>query len=378
MIRTAKNQPFNYMPQLDGLRAFAVFAVLIQHFLLPIKSHPLIPKVSWGHYGVLLFFVLSGFLITRILLKLRGEPKGSALRIFYTRRMLRIFPIYYLTIFFFAVLGYAPIRNYLIWHLLYLSNNYLAIAGENVFEFAGHFWSLCVEEQFYLFWAPLILIAPIRRMHRFIWFAIGGAVLFRLMVTLFGVGPLAANRTVIGCLDSLGLGALLAFYWNNPNQYNKQKDKLVRFGLLIGIPLFVATIMINVIPLSTSFLHIVRLLNRQVTTDFFAALAFVAIVDLAARNSLPLFGKVLQWQPIRFIGKISYGIYIYHLFLLIVIPKGDFSRFLLLTSLTIGIATLSYHFIENPINKLKSHFPYMEKPDLEPQPIGADYKSYNI
>jgi len=113
-----------HMPQLDGLRAVAVLGVLIQHFM----SGPINQVTNLGRLGVILFFVLSGFLITRILLEERdlhtslNLSQGSLVRSFYARRFLRIFPIYYLTIALFAAVGYGPVKDHLVWHLSYLSN----------------------------------------------------------------------------------------------------------------------------------------------------------------------------------------------------------------------------------------------------------------
>src|SRR5215475_11338787 len=120
----ARNNTTHYMPQLDGLRAFAVGAVLIHHFFQPAR----IGGVDFALLGVWLFFVLSGFLITGILLRSRdqidfnGVHTGSVLRQFYLRRVLRIFPLYYLVLFVAAMLDLGDVRNTILWHLSYLSN----------------------------------------------------------------------------------------------------------------------------------------------------------------------------------------------------------------------------------------------------------------
>src|SRR5260221_14420903 len=110
-----------YLPQLDGIRAFAILSVLISHFLPP---DFLINRLfHFGRSGVVVFFVLSGYLITGILLRYRDlagdnrQTKWNLVRVFYGSRMLRIFPIYYLTILTTLVLGYTSIHNYLISHI---------------------------------------------------------------------------------------------------------------------------------------------------------------------------------------------------------------------------------------------------------------------
>src|SRR5258708_6985050 len=116
----------DYLPQLDGIRALAIFAVLISHFLP--EDSAIGRVVQWGRLGVILFFTLSGFLITGILLRYRDFSAAtiisplSGLRVFYIRRFLRIFPIYYLTVVVLAVAGYEYVSNPFLWHITYMSN----------------------------------------------------------------------------------------------------------------------------------------------------------------------------------------------------------------------------------------------------------------
>src|ERR1700760_4306239 len=113
------------MKQLDGLRAFAVVFTMVTHFTL--SRSGVLAFVPWGWMGVRLFFVLSGFLITGILLRTRPEEgRGGALRIFYCRRFLRIFPVYYATLFLAALVNIRPMRQTFFWHLAYLSNVHAA------------------------------------------------------------------------------------------------------------------------------------------------------------------------------------------------------------------------------------------------------------
>ena len=146
----------SYRPQLDTLRAIAVTSVLVTHLLL-----------SFGpaHHGVRLFFVISGFLITTILLKQRDDPAqplGNKLRTFCIPWLIRIWPIYYATLLAAALVNLDGIDASLPWHLLYLSNFYYMKLGSWDPWITGHLWSLSVEEQFYLIWPPIVLLVPRR------------------------------------------------------------------------------------------------------------------------------------------------------------------------------------------------------------------------
>lgn len=132
--------------EIDFLRAYAVLAVIATH------SSRVVTVGITGYHGVLLFFVISGFLITGILLDARATngPTRGILTAFYARRFLRIFPIYYAVLFVAFVLGFQNVRAEIGWLLTYLSNWYFASRGFT--GPASHLWSLAVEEQFYLFW----------------------------------------------------------------------------------------------------------------------------------------------------------------------------------------------------------------------------------
>jgi peptidoglycan/LPS O-acetylase OafA/YrhL len=157
-----RSEDRKYMPQLDAIRAAAIFLVMIQHWA------PTLTQIApWGGIGVRCFFVLSGFLITGILLRARDlidaarTTRGFQVRQFYIRRSLRIFPIYYLTLIVACALGLQVVRDTFWWHAGYLSNFYIASTG--IWHgYISHLWSLSVEEQFYLIWPALILAAPRR------------------------------------------------------------------------------------------------------------------------------------------------------------------------------------------------------------------------
>lgn len=209
-----------YFKQLDGLRFIAVFLVLIQHFATFVGRH-----FSAGYYGVDLFFVISGFLITTILIK-SNEPFGRAYKKFIGRRTIRIFPIYYLTIFLLYIIGDKDVHQWFIYCITYTYNyawNYFNIPVNSI----SHFWSLGVEEQFYLFW-PFIILG-LRTRTTLLKYVI------LLLVMVCGVQhyfhvfktPALSGLGLIPQAYALGIGALGAvFYtpsmfcwWIEPNVY---------------------------------------------------------------------------------------------------------------------------------------------------------------
>jgi peptidoglycan/LPS O-acetylase OafA/YrhL len=199
-----------YMPQLDGLRALAVSGVVVSHFI-PESSRYL----NAGGMGVRLFFVLSGFLITGILLEARasvddGERTvGTQLRRFYLRRFLRLFPALALVIVCAWIAGVPEMRRSALWHASYLSNVYFARLG----HFDGsvsHLWTLAVEEQFYLFWPLLLFLVPRRLLGATVVAMTLVGPTYRLLAALSGANPIAVSVLPFACFDTLGLGAMLA------------------------------------------------------------------------------------------------------------------------------------------------------------------------
>jgi len=198
-----------FMPQLDGLRAFAVAAVMVHH-LLDIESvrHVFSP----GLLGVRLFFVLSGFLITGLLVEGRdaldvGVAQGaSVLRRFYVRRTLRIFPLYYLVLGIALVFGGEDTRVQLPSLATYTYNLWIAGLGWFPAHFA-HFWSLCVEEQFYLLWPWIVLFAPRRHLVPITILMILLAPLYRALALSLEFNGVAFFVMTPSSFDALGMGA---------------------------------------------------------------------------------------------------------------------------------------------------------------------------
>ena len=348
------------MVQLDALRAFAAAGVMYFHFL----AHGDVGGLPWGGWGVQLFFCLSGFLITGILLKCRESAKvdggyGWQLRQFYIRRTLRIIPLFYFVILATALANVQPVRETIWWHLSYTSNFYFSLRGDWNGP-VSHFWSLAVEEQFYLFWPFLILFVPEKHLLRAIVGAVLVAPLFQIAGHYAGLQPITITVSMIGSLGFLGTGALLAYYrFKHPEHFAALARR--KSYLLAGAGLFT-------IVLGAALLEIKGTIPG-VVLGMITALFFGWLVHKTAIGFRGIPGKLMQAKPLLYCGKISYGIYVYHLFmpwltgriftkLHIPYPEHHGVQFLLLTSATIVVATCSWYFFESPINNLKRYFEY--------------------
>lgn len=211
-----------HLPALDGVRGLAVLAVMLLHFsLLPIGGSldgVVGGVLATGWIGVDLFFVLSGFLITGILVDTRTDPRYF--RNFYARRSLRIFPLYYAYLIALFVLlpalhpAYAAEhatddRRWWLW--TYLGNVLMGARGwEGMPSHTTHLWSLAVEEQFYLVWPFVVWLSPPRLLSRYCLAAIGLAWATRAWYVLGAENPPAAYVMTLARMDALGIGALVA------------------------------------------------------------------------------------------------------------------------------------------------------------------------
>ncbi len=354
-----------YMPQLDGLRAIAVLVVMLHHFL------PHVPDVMEivGPMGVRVFFVLSGFLITGILLNCRdraelsGSPPLGALKPFYIRRTLRIFPLYYFVILTGAIAGISGVTYGLGWHLTYTSNLWLAFVMKRWPEGVSHLWSLAVAEQFYALWPALMLLAPRHLLLPLIGTAIITGPLYRLMAVLLHWPNLALVTPLPACLDTLGIGALLAYARHYRDDHPSLEENLRRMG--IGIAGWVLLVI-----LAQEWRGVdVGLLNPVFRETAMAGFGVWA-VGAAADGMGGRFGWFLEQRPLLAVGKISYGLYLWHPLAMMATPGvlarlglkhvtwGGGGYVVALFAVTFFFATLSWHLLEKPINNYKNLFSY--------------------
>jgi peptidoglycan/LPS O-acetylase OafA/YrhL len=333
-------QTLAYIPQLDGVRAFAVTFVILAHWFAPFPSTGYVP---YGEFGVIIFFVLSGFLITTILLNYKKgieQGKGSTgfyLGKFFKRRVLRIFPIYYLTIALVLILKPAIFEGQVWWHCAYLSNFFFVLVKHGWQQPVSQWWSLSVEEQFYLIW-PFVI------------FFINRRYLTYCILTIIIIGPLyryfSPNHLYMfltpACLDALGCGALLALH------YRKFEQLLTSRVVAIALVFLLVTIL---------FFTRYKLSIYDVTVRIYLSLFSFFLIFQAAKGFKGIFGAILANPAIIYIGKISYGLYIYHL-LILEFDLHIQSIFWLQSAriaMLLAIASVSYFFIEKPILRLKKY-----------------------
>ena len=351
--------------QLDGLRFFAVLMVMIGHWLQWQLTNPIITKIPFTH-GVTLFFVLSGFLITGILLRNRdlydknGLGKSALIKNFYIRRFFRIFPIYYLLIIFLFAINYTNTREMFPWLVTYSSNIYQSIKNEYIGDF-NHFWSLAVEEQFYLFWPFVILFLKPQKTLPAIIITICLALLTRTYLYFFVGKWMATSYFTLSCMHSLGLGALLAYI----------KIYKPEVGKSLTHPIYVYAIFVVYI-LSLIFQNVYEIgWYKEIIDDLLFSILSLFIIARASENGFKGGIKmILENKFVSYSGKISYGLYVYHLFMPPLFynfgPKigmtitNKYTFFVILYLMTFTVASISWKYIESPINKLKDKVPYLK------------------
>lgn len=360
-----------YFPNLNGLRFIAAFLVIIHHldqllfiFHKPNQwDNPVILLI--GGLGVTLFFVLSGFLITYLLLSEEKSTGTISIKDFYIRRILRIWPLYYTIILlcFFVfqhidVLALPELMNginqhfwfYFLLFLLFLPN--LALHGYGVvLPYGSQSWSVGVEEQFYLIWPILMKLVKNRIV------LILGVIIGYFFIRYFGfrivkhfVGQnyaLELFRNFFNSFQiySMATGALFAYF-------SFHKTKFVE-KYILNLYTFFITLILTVVLILTAF---------KISTFLYSILFGVIIYNLACNDRLK---KFLEMEILNYLGKISYGLYMYHpLAIVIVIRTFDYfeiinSKILLLlcsTLLTVFIAGISYRFMERRFIKLKTKY----------------------
>lgn len=351
---------------LDGVRGLAVLLVIFYHTGGGAKSgNPLVHAIGmankYGWSGVTLFFVLSGFLITGILWDTRDDPHH--LRNFYARRSLRIFPLYYASLAL-VVLGAIPNGTlyeclHRLWnYLFYLQNVSAPSLGLSTDALPSklitvHFWSLAVEEQFYLLWPALILrmksLQQVRNLCLIVFIASTTA---KIVYAFVSVAPQPTNQSLWANAGSLALGGYVAAD-NRINGIELLK-KIAPYMLAMSLCLFILV--------SRGSLQTQTAGDLTLVSIFWTAVLIMTLSDNKVRSAFET-----RW--LRWIGSISYGMYIYHWLFrnyydkltwyvqpIARSPAHDGLRFILTLALTISISWLSFNLFENPVLRFKKRF----------------------
>lgn len=347
--------------QLDTLRAVAVTLVLYAHFLAPGGTSFL------GHIGVRLFFVLSGFLITRLLLEARDAAAfeaGTALRSFYARRAIRIFPPYFAVLAFIWFTDLEQAGSSLTWHALYLSNFWYAHRNEWTPWLLCHFWSLSIEEQFYLAWPLIVLLAPRKRIEAITIGVIALSLAYRFYWPIAATPALARDLLPPASTDALACGALLAV--------RRARGADVPRWVKLGWPAF-ATVFLLAVWSDPGPADSAWEWPRWVLVQVLPLVPMAGVVAACSSGFGGRLGRFTELRPVLYLGRISYGIYLYHPILLAYVVKAQPwmplnvseqgpGRFLVAGAATVIAAALSWMFFEKPLNGFKRYFPYVARP----------------
>jgi peptidoglycan/LPS O-acetylase OafA/YrhL len=338
----------SHLPALDGLRAIAAFLVVFFHY-----------GFDWcpAGLGVLAFFVLSGFLITWLLLKEEEHHGSISVKLFYTRRSLRIFPAFYVFWFLYNGLVIATHKHFVlaqsICSFFYVNNYYQGIFGDPNTGLS-HTWSLGIEEQFYLLW-PLTFLLLKRTRPRMIFLisAIAAVWIYREILSLHSAAnsgyiyeafDTRADHLAIGCLLAV---ALRAGAWRT--LWTKLCSSAALVWLTLALLVF-STILAN----TTAFPY------RDAVGFIVDPLLIAVLIVQCIATPRTGFGAMLNWRWMRYLGAISYSIYLYQQVVIDPIKKrvgpSLWISLPMVVAVVIIVSSGSYHFIEKPFLRLKTRF----------------------
>ncbi len=373
---------------LDGVRGVAILLTLMFHTFDPTLS-----LAIFGERGVDLFFVLSGFLITGILIKTRDEP--NYFRNFIARRAVRILPLYYLFIVLMlfvlpALLDLLPSsieipKDFLalqegpdgLWTVWVYLQNFVLGRGPGSLPGLGHLWSLAVEEQFYLFWPVIMWFLPAnRRKQAFVWGIVGTMVL-RTVLLWGGIqGTYGAREYTFNRLDTLLLGALGALYVRDPD-VRRQLQPIVRAvsKWYVLVPILLVGILPNA-KLDSLDDEFFGKITYGPGLTIIAVLFLVYVLRSVDGTLGPRTRRFTEWRFNLLLGKYSYSIYLFHYAIATVLqPRSEFGTgfqptgnpivdsvvaFALTTAASLAIARVTWLVWEQPWLRLKKRFSYRQ------------------
>lgn len=350
----------NYIEGINPLRFFAAFGIIGYHSTLGrTERFPDFLRLFIHNLPICVdfFFIISGFLITFLLLKEKERQQNISTWKFYFRRALRIFPLYYI------VIGIA-----------YLENNAIAeIAGFNKYLFlAGNFsmiennqwpdlilsplWSICIEEHFYLFAPILLSMLPNKHISKAFLAVIVFSILFRIYAFGMDVSWMYLYCHTLSRLDVIAIGGLLGYLYFK-QQLNFKSPPFLSLLIIVGIIVLMGTIDFS------DFTTIVDVaVKRYFIVIPFAILFALVVVSLKTDF---LFKRISDNSILNYLGKISYGLYMYHMIVISLLSRTEFFKhspilsFVFIVTITCFISSISFELIEKPILRLRNQFkPY--------------------
>ena len=364
-----------YLPSLEGVRAYAFLVVFFAHYtpFSPPVMHfrpwmfpfMLVERIAW--IAVPIFFVMSGYLIGGILYDTR-DRKGF-FRVFYCRRILRVFPVYYLTLLSIACLDsvHRISLNYRFWSdFLYIQNllpGYISNFDAPPFSQTAHFWSLAIEEQFYLLWPLVVWFCPSRRR------LIGVTVSLISLCCILRFSACWTHFSTEYCyvltptrVDAILLGVVLALIRHD--RIYKRLERFAKYAALAGIT--VMMILVARFPLVAPTAYLLAACEISIVN-----LTSTAII-VAVLEEGSFLCQICSVRWICWLGSLTYGLYIFHyvyhgwfansfiytLAAYISLPVAYFVSTAIAFCLTLLLAVLSYRFIERPAMNLKSRIKY--------------------
>ncbi|HRO44564.1 acyltransferase [Agriterribacter sp.] len=351
----------SYIRELDGVRGIAALMVMFFHFFFQLKTDDAflltVRKLSYfGETGVSLFFVLSGFLITRILMASRQNERFFYH--FYLRRSLRIFPLYYLFLavyyFVFPLVKHVPQEPFSMQAVYWIYMQDFAFTFNWAAEGPGHFWSLAIEEHFYLFWPLLVYYLNNKK----ITYVISAIIITALLTRgLLIAGNYEYRFFTFSRMDELAMGALLAVL-EAKGKLKQVKQNRKRFLFLFIISAILVLLFWQSLTGTSSnlFFRLTRFLILG-----FAYFSFIGFVITAGQGFF--IKKMLRIPPLIYTGKISYGLYVYHPICFWLARQffktgNIWIEAILCFAFTYIIASGSYYLFEKRFLNLKKYFEY--------------------
>jgi peptidoglycan/LPS O-acetylase OafA/YrhL len=337
-----KSAGIGHLPSLDGLRALSICLVLLGHLSGTRGFVRLNLGIGdYAHLGVVVFFVISGFLITRLMISEHAKKGCVSLKLFYARRALRLFPAAYALLACICILWWAGIVQLHasdIWHAATYTMNYLPGRSWQI----GHLWSLSVEEQFYLIWpctfvllgsrragwaaAGVVLLGPVARSCD--WLFLRGTPYYGLEMF-----PMVADSLAMGCLLAKIGGWLEGKFW-----YLRLFQPGYSFGLLVLI------LLLN------------RYMGYTLVSVFGTSIINLSLAVLVHRSvycSGDWFGRMINWRPVAFVGVLSYSLYLWQQLFLNRNSSAWSNTFPQNLCFAVAAALGSYFLLEKPLLKLR-------------------------